>query len=189
MDSARKEALRREHIIRDLLAADKSLFWKKAEIHFCFIGPFLLLSLLLGAIFHKLWLSAVCLFPVVYHVIRLVFRIVHSIRRRKSIRNGNFRISTEKLVNIGTETIYEPPFAGTTTHLFRDIEFFYMEYGKWRVPHIEHYPWSSLYRMSTAGLKNTSILNDEFYVVTLSFDDEIGYVYNCRLFTNPDISK
>ena len=63
MDSARKESLRREHIIRDLLAADKSLFWKKAEIHFCFIGPFLLLSLLLGAIFHKLWLSAVCLFP------------------------------------------------------------------------------------------------------------------------------
>ena len=106
-------------------------------------------------------------------------------RLKNAVEQGDFVVSTETLIRIGEEPIYEPHVGlGGHAHTLKVVDFFYFESGaQWRIPSIfPHYVWSNLYELSKKGLVNLSCEGDTFYYIALRENSEIAYVYNTKLF-------
>jgi len=62
--------------------------------------------------------------------------------------------------------------------------FYFMTGEHWIAPRIgNHYRWSKEYYISTQGLINISLREDEYYFVSVQGHHDIAYIYPCKFFT------
>ena len=183
-----KENLTMENIRRDL----QKVAWlneeRVSDSHFNYIIPCTILSLLIGILFELVFVAVVIFSFAAYHIVlfSIECRHVSEIRKeiKKDLERGDISVSVQKLTNIVDETIYEPHAGRRGYHNTKDIKVFVFASGiRWRVPNIyKHYEWSLNCYMSTQGLENTSVCDDEFYFVMLQGHTNISYVYNTKFF-------
>ncbi len=98
-----------------------------------------------------------------------------------SVRKGEFAIHTDKLVRFGERR---------SVKLARDTDFtpiMYFSHGSWCVLDDTYYRWSKEFNLSKEGIKNTSIVGDEFYIATCRGASEIGCAYNKKFFELDEI--
>ena len=186
MEKVKKERLTQENIIKDLLYSEAQRRYLAKNRHSTYIIPILYVAVIVLLLTKFFWIGIIIALGTIYPTVRCVMIYRDSANRKRSILNGEFTVITDKLVNIGYETVYEPDFTGDFPFMMtftRDYEFFYFDAQKWQVVgNSRHYDWSKEHYMSTQGLRNTSILGDEFYLVINNYDHEIGYIYNTKFF-------
>lgn len=114
------------------------------------------------------------IFPIAFAII-LIFLFG---RTKHRIDKNSFLIVHDKVSYTGRDTRYSkyPP---------QDLSPYYLYfpcYGKYTVPYF-NYTWSDLYSMSYEGVYNTSIAEDEFYLIVFRTKKEkIEVVYNQKMF-------
>ena len=177
MEKTRKEVLTKENIVKDLLKAENQYGFYKGYNYLAFMISIILFSFVIGIF--NIYLGVVIFLFTVYPLIKFIQETRLSKMRKQAIKNGDFTISTEKLINIGEESSLETNTLSQRSS--RTVSFLYFSCQKWKIPTI-NYTWSDLYKMSEAGIKNTSLIGNEFYVVTDNSSHEIGCVYNTKFF-------
>ena len=108
---------------------------------------------------------------------------------------GNFAVYSDTLTHIATEIVFEPNVSIYNfllgylrrSRFTKDVTVLYFKGGSWRLYEENHFPnkkkyynWSKELSMTTDGLLNTSVMGNEFHVVT--FEGEIVYAYNDKFF-------
>ncbi|MBE6632923.1 MAG: hypothetical protein E7620_01120 [Ruminococcaceae bacterium] len=183
MNESHRELLTDQGIISDLLKYEDRKFSNAEEHRFTFIIPYAALAIVLGRLLDSWIVFGVIMLIPVYNFYRLILIWQEKRRRRQSIKNGGFTVITDKLTHIGEEQIYEPHAGRRSAHFSKVVTFFYFPSGQWRVPSIyRHYSWSKNCHLSGEGLMNTSVPENEFYLVLVNNQTEVGYVYNKKLF-------
>lgn len=183
-----KERLTKENIREDLLKALGSRASSVSDQRFSYMIPITAIAVILWVVFQQIWLGLAVFSVAAYHIVRFAVELQNDTKIKKILKNaigrGEFSVSVEKLCRIETETIYEPHRGSLSTRTAKTVKIFYFLSGaNWRVPAVgKHYQWSKTYDMSSDGLDNTSITDDEFYFVKLQADQEIGYIYNTKFF-------
>ena len=88
--------------------------------------------------------------------------------------------------HIAKETVYEPHGQGLEIHLRKTVYDYTFSSGRrWRVPEPtvrKHYAWSKECGVSNKGLEQISVSGNTFYFISLQSDQEISYIYPCKLF-------
>ena len=185
MEKTRKEVLTKENIVKDLLKAENEFGTYKIYNYFSYMIPIILLSIIIVTS-TNIYMGIVVFLFAVYPLIQLIREIYILKMRKQAIRNGEFTITMEKLSHIAKEAIPKSQYGFSLARLGSrwarmEVDFLYFSYQKWRIP-IINYTWSNVYKMSKAGIKNTSLIGDEFYVVTNNDNHEIGCAYNTKFF-------
>lgn len=188
-----KETLSLSGISRDLgIIADMQIS-NVGDWRLSYIVPMTTAALLLGVLLKNFWIGILIFSVAAYHIVRYVSECKDYRGKKNAIRciidRGDISISVEKLSHISHETIYEPHSHGHISrnrhaHLTKEVTFYYfMSGGSWRVPKVDkHYTWSKEYYMSSRGLENISIQDDEFFYISLKGNPYIAYIYPCKIF-------
>ena len=100
-----------------------------------------------------------------------------------------FEVRKEPLISTYTEEVYEPHYhsygvIGNRRHRrdnYKRVIFLCFATGKWRVPD-DNYTWSKEMKMSGAGVENSSVPGDEFWVITVKGGGDVFAAYNTKLF-------
>ena len=183
-----KETLTLSNIIKDMrIIADLHKF-RESEKYDVYIIPILMIALGVGFFLRLVWLAiaigTLAIYPAIcsirsFQKARTTKKTIDSIMSR-----GDISISVKALSHIATETIYEPHSCGRHSHATKTVLFFYFVAGRrWRVPEIfHHYEWSKEFYLTTEGLENISLPDDEFFYVSLQGYPDIAYIYPCKLF-------
>ena len=184
MEKVQKEVLTKDDIISDLLLWEAYVHSNKTEIHYAYIILPILFGSLFAALTGIIYLALIFLVLPIYHLYLLIKKIRNTRMRRARILNSDISIKTDVLERITTEQIYEPRYSfGRTRHNMRTVTYFYFSMRKWRVPNVmTHYDWSPNFYLSTEGLINTSVEGNEFYLVSIKDEYEVGYAYNKKFF-------
>lgn len=173
-----KETMTKQEILADLLTAEQALNRHGGEAYLYAIIPCTLLAVLVGILLHNLWLTLALAAVAIFHIIRMIPLAARSRMMRRALKeaidNDKFVITTERLCSIDEQEER----ANKTTRIFR-----FGSGMSWQIPSLsQHYAWSEVCNMSSDGLDHTSLVGDEFFVVTLNDLPEISYVYNKKLF-------
>lgn len=183
-----KEELRLANVKLDLLKVLSKRESNLSDWRFTYIVPATVLAFGLGFLFRSVWIGLIIFSLAAYHVVRYVIEAhenwAANKQLKKAVDRGDFSVSIETLDHISDETIYEPHITRHGRINIREAKFFYFVGGSsWRVPDIyRHYEWSMNYSMSTNGLDSTSVIGNEFHFITLKGDQDIGYIYNTKMF-------
>lgn len=184
----KKEILTVENIKSDLMKVAKVQQSIRSEAREIYIIPPILLAIAFGFYTKTFWIALPFLAFAAFHIIKYIreHRQSSDAKRRisDSLERGDFSVSVEKLSHIANETVYEPHAGRRRAHSTREAVLLYFLSGaSWRVPTVEkHYEWSENYYMSSAGILNTSVKDNEFYFITLKGYPNISYVYNTKMF-------
>lgn len=173
-----KEKLTRQEILSDLLAAEQAFNLRGGEAYLSAIIPCSLLAVVVGIFLQNLWIALVLATVAIFHIVRMLPLAARSRLMRRALKeaidNDKFVITTERLCSIDEQEER----ANKTTRIFR-----FASGMSWQIPSLsQHYAWSEVCNMSSDGLDHTSLVGDEFFVVTLNDLPEISYVYNKKLF-------
>ena len=95
---------------------------------------------------------------------------------RKHITAMDFRIVLDKLVYTEDQS---DRFVDGMGH--RNYYLNFASFGRYMLTQIEHYSWSSRYRMSAAVIYNTAMEGDEFYIITIDCKEPL-MIYSTKLF-------
>ncbi|MBE6547249.1 MAG: hypothetical protein E7667_00015 [Ruminococcaceae bacterium] len=190
----KKEKINLDNIKQDFNIIIKEQLAPAREWRFYNIVLMALLSILVGMLFQKIWISLLIFLPAVYHIVR--YLIVYRNYRvdKKAIRNVSSRedisISIQRFSHMGQETIYEPHF-GRYAHFTKRVTFYYFSTGtQWRRYDVhKHYSWSKEYYISSKGLEYISVAGDEFYYIELQGHPDVAYIYPCKSFELDDSLK
>ncbi len=196
----KKEILTCENVKRDLLKllACKAEF--KSDWRILVFAPAYIIAVLLpiyfnvgftesfppaASIISSLFFLGIALYQTVIYVREM--REIKALRRDMEGRldKGEFHVSVERLNHIAEYTAYYP-----RGHSLRDkreirdeITFYFKGSASWHVPDvIYHYEWSAELRLSTKGLCNVSIPEDEFFFISLVEYPELSYIYPVKFF-------
>ncbi len=183
MDKIQKELLTKDNIRKDLKLVANEVSEIKSETRLTYIVPSVLMAAILGFTLKSILLPIPFLAFAVYHV-AIMGREAHEANlRRRTILLGELSLSVEELSHFSEEIIYEPHTHRRSAHYHKTVKFIHFTHTAWRIPRVRyHYAWSNLYYMSTQGLENTSLVGEKFYIVSLSTDSKIQYIYNTNLF-------
>lgn len=187
-----KEKLTIENARQDLFKVLECRKSNAAVWRFTYIVPITMLAVSIGIILRRIWIGLLIFSVALYHIVRLVVdsRRQSAVQKQleSSVKRGDFSVSKEILSHIAEETIYEPHWGRRTTHTTKIITVYYFSSGaQWRLPWVDkHYEWSKDFYLSSKGLENTSVSGDEFYFISLQGNQEIGYIYNTKLFDFQD---
>lgn len=182
-----KEILIKENIIKDLLRSEKFRRNIREEIHFCYYAPCITIAVFILLLW-RFWLIALPFLVVAaYHVIRLIAELREFRSRKSAIENGDFAIAQDTLSHIANTSVHEPHMRGGRRRNLKEVADLYFGGGSWRIyantnapNRNNHYLWSKDFAMTNAGLLNTSVKGNEFYIVI--FEGEVVYAYNKKLF-------
>ena len=195
-----KEVLTLSKIACDLHVVAGAKKESQSVWRFTFIIPFTMVAVAVAVIF-KIWLGLIIFSVAAYHIFWYALEYREHLATKKRIRGlidrGEIAISTEKFSHFSIEVIYEPHLSsrrfrrGVYVDMDKSVKFMYFMSGaSWRVPLVdEHYKWSKDYYVSTKGLENISLPEDEFFYVTLQGEYDISYVYPLKFFTLDEILK
>lgn len=186
-----KEMLTLLHIKEDLGAVVRFRMARSRTWRLPYIVNFALLSVLLALLFGRVWLTAVAFAPAVYHIIRYAIEMQAHRTVKKEVMaiadRDDVSISVETFSHIAKETVYEPHGQGLEIHLRKTVYDYTFSSGRrWRVPEPtvrKHYAWSKECGVSNKGLEQISVSGNTFYFISLQSDQEISYIYPCKLFT------
>lgn len=189
-----KEPLTLGNIAKDLKIVSCESMSNKEEAHFTYIIPITALAVMVGVLLKSVLIGLLIFSAAAYFLVRYVMEYKkHQIKRRAlmdMIDRGDVSISVEKFSHTAFEVIYEPHThvggfgRGPHAHATKEIlVFYFMSGARWRVPLVnKHYEWSKEYYVSTKGLENISLPNDEFFFVRLQGHHDIAYIYPCKSF-------
>ena len=188
MEKVQKEKLTRDKIISDLLLSEVNSSSMKNKVHYVYIIPIALLAIGAAVVTGIVYIALFILIIPIYHVFLLYRFYTESKSRRMRIINADISIKTDVLERITTEQIYVSKYAfGNTRHNIKTVTYFHFSMRKWKVPDvITHYDWSENYYLSQEGLRNTSVEGNEFYLVSIRDEYEVGYAYNKKFFELDD---
>lgn len=172
----RKEILTDEKIKLDIPFSRAQDWGDMTDKFLRFFLPFTALGIIL--ILATTWKLALPCFAVSAGVLIWYILILKRTPKKTEPVYASYTVIKDKLVNIVEETEQQ---YSTSGHYYKDITYFYFSSQRWRV-RSDNYRWSELYYMSKAGLCNTSLIGDEFYLVMLNDTHEIACVYNTKLF-------
>ena len=183
MTENRKELLTDQNIISDLLKYEDYKYSNAEDHSFTYIIPYAAVAILLGRLFSSWLLGGLIMLIPLYHLYRLILVWREKRLRKQAIKNGGFTVITDRLSHIAEEVIYEPHTGRRSAHLTKTVTFFYFPSAQWRVPPFsKHYSWSRDFHLSSSGLLNTSVPDNEFYLVLVDNQAEVGYIYNKKFF-------
>lgn len=178
-----RETLTEEHIAEDILLCTRFKKERKADIWLTHVAPPVLFfgSMLAAFLTRQMWLF---LFPLAFFAVFIpVFYLGNAIRKRKHPDPvPRYTIAQDTLISITVETI-------ASTHgrrsMMEDIFVMHFGVGDYRIMH-DHYRWSKDLRLSAAGMYNTSVTGNTFYVIIDRETKDILCVYNEKFFACPD---
>ena len=176
-----KERFSKDEILFDLLAVEQEENRHGGEAYLYAILPCTLLAVLVGALLHNVWLASVLAAVAIFSIVRMIPLALRSrIMRRtlkEAIENDDFSITEERLHSIEEQK-------ESARRSAKTVSLFHFESGaSWQMPRLsEHYAWSEVCNMSSDGLDHTSLVGDEFYLVTPKALPHITYIYNKKLF-------
>ena len=170
-----KEKITKDEILFDLLAVEQKLNRRGGEAYLYAIIPCTVLSVLVGALLHNIWLSLVFAALAILHIVYMIPIAVRSHIMRKTLKeaieNETFSVTDERLLSIEEDKEKK-------TRIFR-----FESGASWQMPKLsEHYGWSEVCQMSSDGLDHTSLVGDEFFLVTPNDLPQITYIYHKKLF-------
>ena len=183
-----KDKILPENVKKDLLkvAADE---WRvKSDRREAWIIAPLMIAAGLGSSLQNVWVALPFILFAAYHVIRYIPECLESAATKKKIRAAmercDFSVSVERLSHVSTETVWEPHSRVGRSRKTKVITVFYFLSGiSWRLPSAAlHYEWSTEMKLSGKGMMNTSVRDNDFYVITLKGYPSVAYVYNTKLF-------
>ncbi len=181
MEKIKKEVLTKENLVADLLKAEKVRAFSKTSSSFAYLILIPLLSITVGIVIN-IYVGIIISLFAVFFLILLIRQIRISKIRQQAIKNGEYTITTEKLVNICEETALQ---LHRRYYAAKVSNYMYFSNQKWKIPS-NNYTWSELYKLSEAGIINTSLIGDEFYIVLVNDNHEISCVYNTKFFETRD---
>lgn len=179
MERVEKDVLTTDIIKNDLKRYEKNMFWTKAG----WIGLIIeisLLALMLGILSNRAWLGLVVLLFAIYPFIRTCMLIVELKSNLDLIKQEKFTVTKDVLTNIAIEKVHEVSYS--RYRRITEATFFWFGSTKWRLLLFKYYPWSKTYNISPRGMMNTSVIDNEFYIVLLGPKQEIRHVYNTKFF-------
>ena len=172
----KKDLLTDANIKSDLLKVEKNNFSGITVLYTTLIVALVLLAALLS-IFH-LYIGMIAAVAPLCTLIVYLYKCRCTLMRRKMIEHGGYTVTVEKLCNVldeeDTERNIRMNRSGTAWYL-------YFPSQKWYIPS-RNYLWSKRYHMSCEGVVNTSIVDDEFYVVLFNDTYDVGYAYPAKFF-------
>jgi hypothetical protein len=154
-----------------------------------YIAPSIILAIGIFIFLRDFWWAGVAALGVAaYHTYYYVIELRELKARERAVwdmlRNDSLAITKEVLSHISEETVYEPHSHGRDRDYTKVIWNFYFKSGiSWRMPDAyKHYDWSKEFKLSSAGLYNTSVEGNEFFFVSIQGHFEASYVYPCKFF-------
>ena len=148
------------------------------------ILAFSALAAVVGFLFKKPWLALLIAVIPIYYIVKTVCLEVAHRKTVKSIldeiKNGELAVSEDTFSHISED--YER--AGSMSR-GRTV-FYTLNFNggfSWRIPLGGCYSWSRELNLSCAGMVNTSVQGNKFYVISSKSHPEACYVYNTDLFT------
>ena len=172
----KKDLLTAEHIMSDLLSEEKDRFIDSATwipvVTLPAGGVISIFGVILRSSLIGIFLAVVvlCMAGVWFGYYR------RSRKRRKMVADGNYTVTTEKLCNVMEDADRDDLLTRS-----RCVWYLFFPSMKWKIP-MFNFGWSERYHMSCEGVVNTSIIDDEFYVVLFNDTYEIGYAYPKKFF-------
>ena len=183
-----KEKLTLNNIRSDILKAVKAQERANNEAREVYIIPSVIIAVLIILFTKGVWFSLPFIALAAFNTVKYIPERRRSADIKKKISSaldrGDVSISIEKLSHISKETVYEPHAGRRRARHTKEVTFLYFLSGtSWRVPALgKHYEWSSLLCMSSSGIINTSVKDNEFYFISLKGYPNAAYVYNTKLF-------
>lgn len=180
MDKVAKDELTLEVIKKDLISYEKNMFWTKAG-WLGLIIECLVLAVAFGVLTHRFWVGAIVfLLFATYPIIKFILLIIELKKNLALINQGEFTVTKDTLTNIAVERVHEASYS--RYRKVTEATFFWFGSTKWRLLLFKYYPWSKTYNISPRGMMNTSVIDNEFYIVLVGAKQEIRHVYNTKFF-------
>ena len=170
-----KEKLTREHIAEDL-CRNECLRYNRSQWFFTSGVSCATLALIFSLALNA-WFGLVFGLPAAVLFGFEGWNYLQYRKLRKSIREGQYTVTSEILTACNEEDVRS---ANSTRG--REVRYV-LYFGSERYCIInDNYPWSRDFRLSYSGMVNTSVIGDEFWVARAAKTEEIGAVYNKKLF-------
>lgn len=179
MDKVAKDELTIDIIKKDLIAYEKSMFWTKAG----WLGLVLelgFLAILFGILSHRFWVGLIVFLFAIYPIIKSFLLFMEMKKNIELINKGSFTVTKDALTNISIERVHEVSYS--RNRRVPEATFFWFGSAKWRLLLRKYYVWSKTYNISARGMMNTSVIDNEFYIVLVGAKQEIRHVYNTKFF-------
>ena len=179
-----KELLTEKRVRMDLVRILEARRGRLLAWRLFYIVPGVPLAVLLGFLFDSVWIGLLALCYTVYHAVCLA-----SEQRRHSklgcqlfggLGGGALTVTRERLSEIAEESVFDHHRGLRHHHTVRSARFFEFASGKrWRVTAVGvPESRSAMPDALPAGGGCTAVLGDEFYLVTMTDDPEIGMLYS-----------
>ncbi len=183
-----KEILTLDAIKKDLAIISTLQRSRKTEWRMLYIIPITMIAIILGILARDAVLGVLIFSTSIYQIVLFIKESKEFSKQKRTVltafRRSEIAISVQKFSHIAEESVYEPWAHGKHSHEIKLIHVYYFESGaSWRIPEIGiHYRWSENFHLSTEGMENLATKGSDFFFVRLQADQEIAYIYPCKLF-------
>lgn len=186
----KKEVLTMEKIASDLKIMASFHTGVVTEMWQMFIIPVVMIGILLGFLFGRVWIAVLISSFSIYHIVQHV-RVSKELKAEKkriaeALQRSDIAISVERFSHTAEHTVYEPHVGRLVggRASTRTVLYFHFHSGpSWRPPTVsKHYAWSRDYYLSPEGLENIAVDGNEYYYVSLQGYPDIAYIYPCKFF-------
>lgn len=182
-----KEKLTLDAIKKDLCRYAEWQLYKKGSPSLGLFVAFLALAVVLGIYLQNVWISMIVLLPAAFFLYKFITECKEHNDQKKTIMSmidrGEISISVERLSSIHED--YQAKHSAFRDSVkFDAIKKYYFQSSiEWRDPLFDkNYEWSADNYISSTGLGNISLYDDEFYYVCLQDYRDIAYIYPCKIF-------
>ena len=190
-----KEILTLDAIKKDLTVISTLQRARKTEWRMLYIIPITAIALILGILARDVVLGILIFSTSIYQIVQFVKESKEFSKQKRMVltafRRREIAISVQKFSHIAEESVYEPWMHGKHSHEIKLIRVYYFESGaSWRIPEIgTHYRWSKNFYLSTKGMEHLATKGSEFFFIRLQADQEVAYIYPCKLFELDEFLK
>ena len=187
-----KETLTLASVKRDLMIVLKLQKARKFEWRMTYIIPITAIAIILGVLSRSVVVGTLIFSTCIYQIVQFTKESKAFFAQKRELlatcKRRDISISIQKFSHISEELIYEPHTGARQSYSTKLIRVYYFESGaSWRLPEIGmHYSWSKKSHLSTKGMEHLATRGSEFFLVRLQSEQDIAYIYPCKLFRPDD---